>query len=161
MLKNVYKSLREATYQDRGIVIYVPERQIIVCDCTKICPTGGLPVLSWQGGLRSSMDDEYHNAILETNKVAVDDIREMLPRSLDRWSLYDPIGAHSNLLSSDWPKNCIVHEVKCYGLTATVLVPPIWRFRDWSARRLLLRSRRVFFVLRRVAYGRTLMNVMG
>jgi hypothetical protein len=140
-----YRSLKEAVRQDRGVVVY-DDGQVIVCDWAEACPRGGLPVLSWRGGLRPSIEDEYHSAILETNRVAVDDIRSVLSDPLDRGSLYDPNGALSRLLSGDEPKNCVAHEVRCYGLTAIVLAPSVWRVRDWSA------AGRVVFVQRRVAY---------
>jgi len=147
-----YRSLREAVRQDHGVVVY-DDGQVIVCDLATVCPAGGLPVLSWRGGLRPSMDDELHSAILETNKVAVDDIRSVLPDPLGLGSIYDPHGALSRLLSGDEPKNCVAHEVSCYGLPAIVLAPSVWRVRDWSARRLPAWSGRVVFVRRRVAYG--------
>jgi hypothetical protein len=94
------------------------------------------------------MEDVYHNTILEMYKEAVDDIRAVLPNPLDWGKVYDPNGELSRLLSDDGPKNCMAHVVRCYGLTAIVLVPPVWRYGGWVSWRLFLRSRRVVFVLR-------------
>jgi len=147
-----YRSLREAARQDRGIVVY-GDGQVIVCDWAADCPRGGLPVLSWRRGLRPSMDDVDYGAVLEMYKEAVDDIRAVLPNPLDWGKVYDPNGELSRLLSGDGPKNCMAHVVRCYGLTAIVLAPPVWRYGGRVSRRLFLRSRQVVFVLRRVTGG--------